>query len=72
MSIVSGAKIHVGGSKVRCIEDSGNSYTLEEGVSQVPDTIGPFYQHVLLVRLHTSRLLYTYIVILTSGLKTKV
>jgi polo-like kinase 4 len=44
----SGAKIHVGGSKVRCIEDSGNSYTLEEGVSQVPDTIAPFYQHMLL------------------------
>ena len=46
---LAGAKIHLAGSKIRCIEDSGTSYTIEEGVGQVPETITSFYQHTLLV-----------------------
>ena len=61
----------MGSSKVRCIEDSGNSYTLEEGVSQVPDTIAPFYQHVLLVRLHTVYI-HSIIIVNEIAFKTKV
>ena len=42
---VPGAKVHLAGSKVRCIEESGKNYTLEEGSGGVPEAIASCYQH---------------------------
>ena len=42
---MAGAKLHLAGSKIRCIEESGKNYTLEEGISDLPPSIALSYQH---------------------------
>ena len=44
-SLPSGAKLHLSGSKIRCIEETGKNYTLEEGASDIPPAITPHYHH---------------------------
>ena len=44
-SLPSGAKLHLSGSKIRCIEETGRNYTLEEGASDVPPDITTYYHH---------------------------
>ena len=43
-----GAKIHQSGGKLRCIEQGGVSYTLEEGVLDVPTGIASYLEHARL------------------------
>lgn len=40
-----GAKIHKSGSKLRCIEEGGVSYTLEDPPLDVPPGIAPCLEH---------------------------
>ncbi len=30
--------------RIKCVDDSGTSYTLEEGAT-IPDAVGAFYEH---------------------------
>ena len=42
--------MHLTGSEARCIDDSGKSYSVTEGDSEVvPEAIASYYQHTLQV-----------------------
>ena len=54
MILSTGAKLHMAGSKVRCIDDTGKNYTLEEGINDIPTNIIQYYQHSQQVYNHNN------------------